>query len=114
MHKPRRTRGASSLIQPIQGGRYACRREEQNQRHSMEEARLPILSKSFGRRHGHARGLVKAKRVLLVIWAQPAVAALAPGRFWHERDMSALPTNVRSRSLGANFVGKRITVQDDA
>jgi len=57
-----------SLIQTIQGGRYACRREEQNQRHSMEEARLPILSESFGRRGGHARGLVvKAKSLLLVV-----------------------------------------------
>src|ERR1700755_2862789 len=65
MHKPRRTRGASSLIQPIQGGRYACRREEQNQCHSMEEARLPILSESFGRRRGHTRGLVKAKSLLV-------------------------------------------------
>jgi hypothetical protein len=34
----------------------------------MEEARLPILSESFGRRRDHARGLVaKAKSVLLVI-----------------------------------------------
>jgi hypothetical protein len=34
----------------------------------MEEARLAILSESFGRRRGHARGLVvKAKSLLLVI-----------------------------------------------
>jgi hypothetical protein len=53
----------------------------------MEEARLPILSESFGRRRGHARGLV----------VKGAAVACGVAR---KRIVLAIPTLDARRSMG--------------
>jgi hypothetical protein len=40
----------------------------------MEEARLPILSESFGRRRGHARGLVVKGAAVACVVAKKRIA----------------------------------------